>query len=97
MSESLTDSLRDLKITEVLFHASVAISETQQVISDSKHGANYDTVYASNDLSTEQDYVFRPTGELIIEVGEALKLTCTAAANPVIGTARFTVKFYTEF
>ena len=82
-------------ITEVLFHASVAISETQQVISDSKHGVNYDTVYVSNDLSTEQDYVFRPSGELIIEAGEALDLTCTATNST--GTMYVTVKYYIEF
>lgn len=95
LSDSFSDSERDIKIVSVMFHSDVAISETQQVSFNSANGVNYDTVLASNDLSAEQNYVFRPTGELVLGAGDALDVSCTA--DNTTGAMYVTVQYYTEW
>ena len=77
---SYTTSIgRKFKLTEIILHASVAITETITVTRDSKNGANYDHVLKSFDLVGEQDFVFRPQGESNQEAGDEIKIQCTAA------------------
>jgi hypothetical protein len=85
-----TDYGRRFKLESVSLHASVAITETVTVTLDSAHGANYDVVLAKIDLDAEQDWVFRPQGELNLQVGDEIKIQCTAAN--VTGTVYATIK-----
>lgn len=74
-----TDYGRRFKLESVMIHASVAITETVTVTLDSVHGSNYDIVLAKQDLDAEQDFVFRPQGELNLQVGDEIKVQCTNA------------------
>lgn len=85
-----TDYGRRFKLESVSIHASVAITETITITLDSAHGANYDEVLAVVDLVGEQDYVFRPQGELNLQVGDEIKVQCTNANTT--GTVYGTVK-----
>ena len=69
----------NFKLLMVLLHASENITETVSVHVDSKDGANYDTELATSNLSAADDYVFRPTGECILQQGDQIKVACTAA------------------
>jgi len=77
------------RIKQIFLHASVAISETVKVTFDSKTSANYDTVIASRDLTSAQDYVYIPDGDLVLENGDELVISCTNANTT--GTVYVTV------
>ena len=85
-----TDHGRRFKLESVSLHASVAITETVTITLESAHGANYDEVLATVDLVGEQDFVFRPQGELNLQVGDEIKVQCTNANTT--GTVYATVK-----
>lgn len=85
-----TDFTRRVKIEAVILRASVAITETITITLDSVNGANYDTVLAIGYLSAEQDFVFRPQGELNLQAGDNIKVQCTNANTT--GTVYVTVK-----
>lgn len=85
-----TDYNRRVHIENVMLHASVAITETITITLDSVHGSNYDVVLAKTNLDAEQDFVFRPQGDLNLQVGDELKIECTNAN--VTGTIRAIVK-----
>lgn len=70
---------RRFKLESVCLHASVAITETVTVTLDSVNGSNYDVVLAKVNLSAEQDFVFRPQGELNLQLGDEIKVQCTNA------------------
>lgn len=74
-----TTIARNRKLEQVIFHASVGITETVTVEIVSAEGANYSVVLDSHAMAGTQDYVFRPTGECNIKAGDAIKVTCTAA------------------
>jgi hypothetical protein len=79
-SLSYTTSIgRKFKLSEVIIHASVAITETITITRDSVNGANYDHVLKSADLIGEQDFVFRPQGSCDNEAGDEVKIQCTNA------------------
>ena len=67
------------RLLMVLLHASTNITETVQTVFDSKDGANYDVVLDSTALSAAANYVFRPTGDCILEAGDVIKVTCSKA------------------
>lgn len=67
------------RLTEVLVHTSVDITETITITKTSKTSASYDTELASNGLSVANDYVFRPTGECLLQEDDEIKVQCTAA------------------
>lgn len=69
------------KLLQVLLRASVAISETVTVTFDSKDGSTYDVVLDTSILSSASSYVFRPTGECVMEAGDVTKVECTKANN----------------
>lgn len=85
-----TDFGRRFKLESVSISASVVITETVTIKIDSKHGANYDVVLAQYDLMAEQYFVFRPQGELNLQVGDEIKIQCTNANGT--GTVYVTVK-----
>ena len=74
-----TNYNRRFKLESVMIRASVAITESVTVTLDSAHGAAYDVVLDAAYLSGEQDYVFRPQGELNLQVGDEIKVQCTNA------------------
>jgi len=85
-----TDYGRRFKLESVSVHASVAITETITITLDSANGSNYDEVLSTVDLVAEQDFVFRPQGELNLQVGDEIKIQCTNANTT--GTVFLTVK-----
>lgn len=88
---SYTTSIgRKFKLEQILFHASVAISETITITLDAKAGANYDSVLVEASLVAEQDFVFRPQGEANYNEGDELKIQCTNAN--LTGTIYVTIK-----
>lgn len=78
-----------IRLCQVLLHASTNISETVQVKYDSGQGANYDVILDSTDLSSESNYVFRPTGICIIDRNDKFVITCTNSGGS--GTVYVTV------
>lgn len=78
-----------VRLSQVLIHFSTNVTETVKVIYDSGMGSNYDTELDSTDLSSEANYVFRPSGRCVIGREDALKITCTNANGT--GTAYVTV------
>ena len=77
---SYTTSIgRRFKLERILFHASVAITETITITLDSGKGANYDTVLRRKSLSSEQDFIYIPDGENNYYAGDEIKIQCTNA------------------
>ena len=70
---------RAFKLEQIIFRASVAITETIAVTLDSKHGASYDTILRVKSLSAEQNFVYIPDGENNFQAGDEIKIQCTNA------------------
>ena len=81
---------RKFKLEQILFHASVAISENIIITLDSAKGANYDTVLADVTLVAEQDFIFRPHGQANFQAGDNIKIYSTNAN--ITGTLYATFK-----
>ena len=64
-------------LDQIIFHSTVAISETITITVDSVKGANYDTILQEVVLVTETDYVYRPQGDAIFNAGDEIKITCS--------------------
>jgi len=77
---SYTTSIgRRFRLERILFHASVAITETITITLDSGKGVNYDTVLRKKSLSAEQDFIYIPDGENNYYAGDEIKIQCTNA------------------
>jgi len=88
---SFTTSIgRKFRLDKIIFHASVAITETITITLDSVNGATYDAVLRKKSLSTEQDYVYTPEGHHNFSAGDEIKIQCTNANTT--GTMRVTIK-----
>lgn len=70
---------RRFKLESISIHASVAITETITITRDSVNGANYDVVLAVKALISQQDFVYRPSGEENFQDGDEIKIQCTNA------------------
>ena len=81
---------RKFKLEQIIFHASVAISETITITLDAKGGSAYDTVLQEVTLVAEQDLVYRPQGQANFQSGDEIKIQCTNANGT--GTIYATVK-----
>ena len=57
----------------------MAITETITITRDSVNGANYDVVLAVKALISQQDFVYRPSGEENFQDGDEIKIQCTNA------------------
>ncbi len=69
------------KLTSVEVHFSASCSQVVTVTKDSIVGVNYDTVLDKQTLVTATDYVFRPTGEEIFDVGDEINLGISTAGG----------------
>ena len=78
------------KLDQILFKASVAITETITITIDLKHGSNYDTVIRTINLSSSSSYRFSPEKEFNLQAGDEIKIQCTNAN--VTGTIFVTIK-----
>ena len=88
---SYTTSInRKFKLQEVILHFSAAVTETITITRDSVNGANYDHILASRALSSEQNFVYRASGEQDFQIGDEVKIQCTNAN--VTGIAYVTIK-----
>ena len=88
---SFTSSFaRRVKVHSVHIKASVAITETVTITLDSVNGVNYDSVLASYDLVAETDFVYKPPDGLILQIGDEIKIQCTAAN--ITGVVRGMIK-----
>jgi hypothetical protein len=76
-----TDHPGKSRLLQVLLRASAAISETVTVTWNSKDGTSYSVVLDTTNLSSAQNYVFRPTGDCVLEEGDTITITCTKANN----------------
>ena len=81
---------RKFKLESVSIHFSVAVTETVTITRDSINGANYDTVLSKRDLDSEQDFIYKPSGEDNFQEGDEVKVQCTAAN--LTGVAYVTIK-----
>ena len=79
-SLSYTTSIgRRFKLENINIHFSVAVTETITITRVSSRGSNYNVVLVSQDLSSNQDYVFRPKGEENEYTSDEIKIECTDA------------------
>ena len=74
-----TTLTRRFRIQRIIFHASVAITETITITLDSRKGANYDAGLRKKSLSAEQDFIYIPDGENDYYAGDNIKIYCTNA------------------
>ena len=77
-------------LDQIIFHTTVAVSETITITVDSVKGANYDTVMQEVVLVSETDFVYRPQGDAIFNAGDEIKIECTD--NGGVGTVYGIVK-----
>ena len=70
---------RRFKLEQIIFHASVPITETITITLDSGNGANYDTILRARSLSNESNFVFVPEGHNNFYAGDEIKIQCTNA------------------
>lgn len=78
------------KLDQILFKASVAITETITITIDSAHGADYDPIIKTINLSASSSYQYKPEGEMNLQAGDEVKIQCTNAN--ITGTMYVTVK-----
>lgn len=76
---STTTFSKNTRIDQIIFKASVSITETITITLDSKQGSDYDVVLKVMALVSSSSYVFRPEGELNLFAGDGIKLQCTNA------------------
>ena len=81
---------RRFRLERIIFHASVAITESITITLDSGKGSSYDAVLRRKSLSSEQDYVYIPDGESLYYAGDEIKIQCTNAN--LTGTIYATIK-----
>ncbi len=79
----ITAFTRRWRLASVEIHFSVASSQEVTVIKDNILGTNYDTVLERTTLVSASNYVFRPTGTEIFDVGDELNLRITAGGTAV--------------
>lgn len=89
LSHTLTFT-KPSKLQKIVFHASVAITETITITLDSVEGAAYDAVLRKVTLVGKQDYVYTPDGENDYQTGDIIKVECTNANTT--GTISGTIK-----
>lgn len=76
---SPNDKEENVELLAVMIKASVNITETITVSHVGVEGANYTFVLDTASLSTQQNYVFRPTGHCVFKRGDTLRVACTNA------------------
>lgn len=67
----------EVKLSQVLINASTAITEDITVTFDSANGANYDVVLDETSLSSNSEYVFRPSGDVVLRKGDKIRVQVT--------------------
>ena len=70
---------RKFILDRIIFHASVAITETITITLKSVNGANYDVILRKKSLSSAQDFIYEPEGQNTYQAGDEIKVQCTAA------------------
>jgi hypothetical protein len=70
------------RITSVLLHATVAISQVVTITFDSKSGSNFDVMLDSTTLSSASNYVYFPDGDLILDASDNIVVTCANSGSP---------------
>ena len=81
---------RKFKLERIIFHASVAITETITITHISKQGTTYNSVMRVKSLSSESDFVFVPEDNTFFLDGDEIRLQCTNAN--ITGTLYCTIK-----
>ena len=74
-----TDYGRRFKLECVYLKASVSITETITITLDSALGSDYDVVLQTYDMVSETSFIWRPQGEMNLQLGDEIKVQCTAA------------------
>lgn len=70
---------RKFKLEQVMLHASQPITETINVTFISKSGSDYNLLLRTHDMSSEFDFLHRPTGECNFHPGDEIQVECTNA------------------
>lgn len=79
------------KLDQILFKASVAITETITITLDSVNGTEYDAVLKIIHMTASTSATYKPEGEVNLQAGDKIKVYCTAANDT--GTLGVTIKF----
>jgi hypothetical protein len=75
-----TTFTRKFRINQIIFHASVAITETITITFISAKGSSYNSVLRVINLSSSQDARYIPdSNNEIYQDGDAIKIECTNA------------------
>lgn len=67
------------QLFEINIHFGAAVTETVTITFSSRDGSNYNTVLQSTSLTSATDFVFRPSGHLILMDGDEVIVACTHA------------------
>ncbi len=79
LSKTTASSGARWKLMQVLFHSSVAISETVTIVFASGTSANYNTILYTGVLSAQSNSQYQPDSEIIGLSGDEITVTCTNA------------------
>ena len=87
---AVTTITKACKLDEILFKASVAITETITITIDSAQGASYDTLLKTIPLVADTNASWRPDGEMHRQAGDQIRVQCTNANTT--GSIYYTIK-----
>lgn len=74
-----TTTLKPFKLEQVVIRASVNITEDITLTLDSGKGSNYDTILRKKSLSSEQNFIYKPDGEMNFLATDELNVQITNA------------------
>jgi hypothetical protein len=71
--------VEDVYLNAVMISVSTDISESVKVIFDSLDGSSYDVELDNSELTDNRNYVFIPSGRLVIKEGDMVKVVVSNA------------------
>ena len=72
----------NVQIAQIIFHSSIAISQTITTTFVARESTNYSAILDTTTLSSASNYVFRPSGGCILMDGDQLTIACTNSGTP---------------
>lgn len=70
---------RKFRLNSITIKSNVAITETVTIAKNSNLGATYDTTLRTRGLVSEKNFVYRPEGEEVFNVGDEIDVNITNA------------------
>ena len=79
---------QDAYLDQIIINLGAEITETITVTHVAKEGSAFNVNLDLSTLSTEDDYVFRPTGRCPFKKGDSIRIQCTAATATSVASGK---------